>query len=324
MTSEVYASVDLGGTNIKVALGYADGTLLCTESRPTHSYEGPERVLDRIGKLVEELCHSQERKIAALGMAVPGLIDFANGRTLFLPNLPGKWRNVPVRDVLEPRLGCPVRMLNDVRTATLGEFCFGHGRTANTMAFFAIGTGIGGGVVIDHKLHLGKLGAAGELGHIIIDPDGRRCGCGNRGCLETLASAPAIVGEGVRLLLTGIAPKLHELTGGEASRVTTKTMAEAARAGEETVAEAIQRAATYLGIAAVNVAAALEPDMIVLGGGVAQMGELLREPVERTIRERVKMIPSEGIAVKLSQVGDQAGTLGGIALAAQMGGMDVR
>jgi len=317
VTSEVYASVDLGGTNIKAALGTVDGKILAADSRPTLSHEGPDGVLGRIAELVDDLGSRVGCRAAALGMAVPGLIDFQNGRTLFFPNFPGKWRNVPVRDFLAPRLGCPVYLLNDVRTHTLGELCFGHGRTAKTMVLFAVGTGIGGGVAIDGRLHMGPFGAAGELGHQILIPDGLRCGCGNRGCLETLASAPAIVGEGVRLMLTGIAPKLHELAGGDPGRVTTKTMAEAALAREETVAEAIDRAATYLGIAAVNVVVTLHPDLIVLGGGVAQMGELLREPVERTIRQRIGMLPTDCVAVKLSQLGEQAGTLGGIALAAR-------
>lgn len=319
MTEKVYASVDLGGTNTKAALGTAEGRILCADSRPTLSYEGPDAVLGRIAGLVEELCRRARCGVAGLGIAVPGLIDFKNGRTLFFPNFPGKWRDVPVRDCLAPRLGCPVYMLNDVRTATLGELCFGHGRTARDFVLFAVGTGIGGGVVIDGRLHLGPLGAAGELGHHIILPDGPRCGCGNRGCLETLASAPAIVGEGVRLLLSGMAPKLHEFVEGDPGQVTPKTMAEAARAGDETVAEAICRAAEYLGIAAVNIVVTLHPELIVLGGGVAQMGELLREPVEQTIRRRVGMLPTDGVAVRLSPLGDQAGALGGLALAAQGG-----
>jgi len=320
MSDAIYASIDLGGTNIKAALGTADGRILMADSRPTLAYEPPEAVLGRIAELVEDLCRRAACRVSGLGMGVPGLIDFVAGRTLFFPNFPGNWRDVPVRDFLAPRLGCPVYLLNDVRTATLGELCFGHGRAAKTMVLFAVGTGIGGGVVLDGRLHLGPLGAAGELGHHIILPDGPRCGCGNRGCLETLASGPAIVAEGVRLLRTGMAPKLHELVEGDADRVTTKTMAEAALAGEQTVAEAIRRAAEYLGIAAVNTVVTLHPDLIVLGGGVAQMGELLREPVERTVRERVGMFPTDGVAVKLSQLGDQAGALGGIALAAQ-GGM---
>jgi glucokinase len=212
-----------------------------------------------------------------------------------------------------------VYLLNDVRTATLGELTFGHGRTACTMAFFALGTGIGGGIAIDRKLRLGPLGAAGELGHQIILPDGPRCGCGNRGCLETLASGPAIAAEGVRLMLTGLAPRLHDLTAGDASRVTAKEMVEAARAGDANVREAIIRAAQYLGIGVVNVAVAIHPDLIVLGGGVAQIGDLLFDTVRQTLRERVGMFPIDDIQIKPSQLGENAATVGGIALALEGG-----
>jgi glucokinase len=320
MSTAVYASVDLGGTNLKAALGTADGTVLCSDSRPTLSYEGPQGVLDRMAGLVAELAQRQGVALAGVGIAVPGLIDLKAGRTRFMPNFPGKWRDVAVRDILAPRLQCPIYLLNDVRTATLGELCYGHGRTVQSMAFFSVGTGIGGGVVLDGRLRLGRWGAAGELGHHTILPDGPRCGCGNRGCLEALAAAPAIVGEGVRLMASGQAPKLYELTGGDLSRVTPESMAVAARDGEATVAEAIRRAAEYLGIAAANVVVTIHPELIVLGGGVAQMGELLREPVERTVRERVGMLPAEEIQVRLSLLGDRAGTLGGLALAAR-GGM---
>jgi glucokinase len=319
LSNEIYASVDLGGTSIKAALGTADGTVLCDDSQPTLSYDGPKCVLDRMAGLVERLCQRQGVPVAAVGISVPGLADLEQGRTIFLPNMPGKWRDVPVRDVLAARLGCPIYLLNDVRMAALGELTYGHGRGANTMVFFAVGTGIGGGVVIDGKLRLGPCGAAGELGHQVLMPDGPRCGCGNRGCLETLAAAPAIIGEGVRLMHTGLATKLYEIVGGEASRVTPATMAAAALAGDEAVREAIERAAIWLGIAAVNVVVTLHPDLIVLGGGVAGMGEMLREPVERTIRQRVGMVPPESVAVRLSLLGDRAGALGGLALAAKGG-----
>jgi glucokinase len=322
MTEAVYASVDLGGTNLKAALGTADGNLLCSDSRPTLSYEGPEGVLTRMAELVQELCRRQGASVAGVGIAVPGLIDLKRGRTRFMPNFPGKWRDVPVRDFLAPHLKCPIYLLNDVRTATLGELCYGHGREFCSMAFFSVGTGIGGGIVLDGRLRLGPWGAAGELGHHTILPDGPRCGCGNHGCLEAVAAAPAIVGEGVRLMLSGQAPKLYELTEGEPARVTPETMAAAARAGEATIAEAIERAACYLGIAAANVVVTVHPDLIVLGGGVAQMGELLRAPVERTIRERIGMLPAEEIQVRLSMLGDRAGTLGGLALAARGGTLE--
>jgi glucokinase len=315
----VYASVDLGGTNIKCALGNESGEILYSDSTPTLSHQGPPAVLERIAELVLALSEKAGNKPAALGMGCPGLVDIRNGVTKFFPNLPTKWRDVPVRDILSPAIGCPVYLLNDVRTMALGELTFGHGRTAETMVFFALGTGIGGGIAIDRKLRLGPLGAAGELGHQIILPDGPRCGCGNRGCLETLASGPAIAAEGIRLMQTGLAPRLHELTAGDASRVTTKEMAEAASAGDANVREAIIRAAQYLGIGVVNVVVALHPDLVVLGGGVAQIGDLLFDTVRQTLRERVRMFPTEDIWIKPSQLGDNAGTLGGIALAMKGG-----
>ncbi len=317
--AEIYASVDLGGTFIKAALGRADGTLVASDSVPTQSHEGPERVLDRIAALVEQLCSATDSRPEALGMAVPGLADLAAGATKFLPNLPTNWRDVPVRQILQPKVRCPVYLLNDVRMATLGELTFGHGRCGGTMAFFAIGTGIGGGVAVDGKLRLGPLGAAGELGHQTILPDGPRCGCGNRGCLETLASGPALVAEGVRLMLSGLAPKLHELTEGNASRITPKEMAAAAQSGDENVRDAIVRAAGYLGIGVANVVVVLHPDLVVLGGGVAQIGDLILDTVRETVRRRVGMFPTDGVRIVPSMLGDQAGALGGIALAARGG-----
>ena len=316
---KLYASVDLGGTAIKCALCRENGDVVVGASVPTHSHEGPHAVLVRIAELVLRLAKDAGAMPAALGMGCPGLVDLPNGVTKFFPNLPTNWRDVPAAATLCSALGCPAYLLNDVRMATLGELTFGHGRTARTMAFFALGTGIGGGIAIDGKLRLGPLGAAGELGHMTILPDGPRCGCGNRGCLETLASGPALAAEGVRLLGTGLAPKLYELTGGDAAKVTTKTMAEAACAGDARVEEAIVRAGEYLGIAAVNTIVCLHPDLIVLGGGVAGIGELLFESVRRTIRERLGMIPAEGVEVKPSLLGERAGVIGGLVLAMRNG-----
>ena len=214
--------------------------------------------------------------------------------------------------MLAAQVGCPSHLLNDVRTATLGELMFGRGRQANTMAFFAIGTGIGGGVVVDGKLRLGPLGAAGELGHQIILPDGPRCGCGNRGCLEALASAPAIAAEGVRLLLSGQAPKLHEIVGGDRRATSApETMAQAAREGDARVAEAIVRAAEYLGIGVANVVVTLHPDLVVLGGGAAAIGDLLFDTVRATVARRIGMFPTDGVRIEPSLLGDKAGVVGG-------------
>lgn len=319
MTRELYASVDLGGTKIACAFGDAEGHIVVEDRAPTESYEGPENVIKRIARLINDLAEKAGQRPAAVGMAVPGLADLPNGVTLFLPNLPGQWRNVPVRDLLAPQVGCPVYLLNDVRAATLGELTFGHGKTAKTMAFFALGTGIGGGIAIDGKLRLGPLGAAGELGHLIIEPDGPLCGCGNRGCMEALASGPAITAEGVRLMLIGQAPKMYEMVEGDYSKVTPKVMAEAAAAGDEPIKQAIVRAAEYLAIGICNVIVTIHPDLVVLGGGVANIGALLFDTVRATVKKRVRMIPPETVRIEPSLLGDRAGTLGGIALAMKQG-----
>ena len=315
----IFASVDLGGTNLSVLLAEEDGRVIAEARQPTLSHEGPLAVLERTAAMVDGLATQTGSRPVALGMGVPGLADLALGITKFLPNLPTQWRDVPVRATLEPKLGCPIHLLNDARAATLGELEFGRGRDARTMVFFTLGTGIGGGVVIDRQLRLGPLGAAGEIGHQTIVPDGPLCGCGNRGCLETLASGPAMTAEGVRLLLSGNAPKLHEICGGDVARVSPATMCSAAHAGEASVAAVLQRAAEWLGLGAANLVTILHPELIVLGGGVAELGDLLIVPMRETIRRRVGMFPTHDLRIEPSVLGDKAGLMGGIALARRGG-----
>jgi glucokinase len=311
----VYAGVDLGGTTIHAALATRAGDILCQETIPTESHAGPVAVLKRIAELVRVLAARIQADPQAVGMGVPGLVDVASGTTRFLPNLPTQWRDVEAGRILSEQLGCPVRLLNDVRIATLGELTYGHGREAQSLVFLALGTGIGGGVAVDGQLRLGPLGAAGELGHLTILPDGPLCGCGNRGCLETLASGPAIIGEAVRLLKTGLAPRLFDLVQGDAGRVSPKEIAAAAQAGDAAVQDSLRRASEYLGIGVANVIVTLHPDLVVFGGGVAQMGDVLLEPVRETVRRRVRMFPSETVRIEISQLGDRAGVLGAVALA---------
>jgi glucokinase len=321
MAETLYASMDLGGTKVACAFGTAEGRVVAERTIPTASHEGPRAVLHRIAGLVNAMADEVGAAPVAAGMGVPGLCDVALGITRFLPNLPTQWRDVPVCDVLAPQIGCPVYLLNDVRTATLGELTYGHGRgRATTMVFFALGTGIGGGVVVDGKLRLGPLGAAGELGHQIVQPDGPLCGCGNRGCLETLASGPAISAQGMWLLASGRAPALHALVDGDPGRITPREMAQAAEAGDEAVRDALLRAAEFLGIGVANVVVTLHPDLVVLGGGVAQIGDLLFDAVRETVRRRVRMFPVDDIRILPSLLGNRAGMLGGLALAAR-GGM---
>jgi glucokinase len=221
-----------------------------------------------------------------------------------------------VADRLSAAVGCPVFLLNDARMAALGELWFGQGRGAKTMVVFTVGTGIGGGVVIDRKLRLGALGAAGEIGHQTILPDGPLCGCGNRGCLETLAGGPALIGAGVRLMKSGHAPRLYDMVEGSADRVTPGLMAKAAAAGDSSVREELLRAARMLGIGVSNVIVVLYPELVVLGGDVAnEIGPLLIDTVRREVRERVRLFPVDKVRIESSALQEKAGLWGGIALA---------
>lgn len=316
---KVYGSVDLGGTTTAGMVATAHQNVVARQAIPTHAYEGPEAVLHRVAALITDLARESGEQLEAVGMGLPGLLDLADGVVEFLPNLYTHWRGVSVRDVLSSRIGCPVYVLNDARMATLGELTYGRGRGVETMAFFTLGTGIGGGVVVGGELHLGRLGTAGELGHQTILPEGPRCGCGNRGCLETLASGPAIAAEGLRLLLSGQAPGLFDVVAGDPARVTPREMARAAEAGDAAVREALVRAAEYLGIGVANVVSVLHPEMVVLGGSVASIGSLLFETVRNVVRERVGMFPTEDVRIEPSLLGDRAGAWGGIALAARGG-----
>lgn len=310
----IYLGCDLGGTNIKAGLVEVDrGEIIHGGMSPTIAREGPEAVIGRIADLMERVIEESEvarGEIRGIGTSAPGILDLEAGRTLFLPNLPGQWRDVPLRDRLEARLGLPVWLLNDVRAITLGEWTFGAGRGVETMACFAIGTGVGGGLVIDGRLHLGIGGTAGELGHQTIDYNGPLCGCGNRGCLEVYASGPAITTMGVKAVVQGLTTTIGERVGYDLNRINPRVIAEAAEDGDEIAAGIFEKVGAYVGYAAANVLATVGPRKVVIAGGVAQAGDLLLEPIRRTLRERVFIMPVEEVAVVPAELGSDAGIMG--------------
>jgi glucokinase len=311
-----YGGIDVGGTYIKAAVVTSGGKVTAEDRIPTNSYDGHEAVLDRASALLLGLASTSQISLAAVGVALPGLVDHARGLSRFLPNLHTQWRDVPVTAILSARLGGPVRILNDARAATLGELHFGRGRgrTNVTMAYLGLGTGVGGGVVVDGALRLGPFGAAGELGHQTVLPDGPRCGCGNQGCLEVVASGPAISSEGIRLLRSGQAPTLRDIVEGDATKVSPSTMA-AAASGDPQIADALRRAARYIGIGISNVIVAIHPELVVIGGGVSAVGNLLIDTARDTVRSRVGILPAESVEITVSAMGTRSGVLGAAALA---------
>lgn len=305
---------DLGGTNLRAAVVNVEtGDVLHRKSIPTLARDGHETVMERMADLflgVIEESGMKKDDIGGIGIGVPGVLDLEKGMTLFLPNLPGTWPHVPLRDTIARLTGLSTALLNDVRSITNGEWRFGAGRGVDTVAVFAIGTGIGGGLVINGQLHLGIGGTGGELGHTTIDFNGPRCGCGNYGCVEAYASGPAIAAMGMKAVSQGLTTKIADLCEYDLNRITPKLIAQAAQAGDEIAKDIYEKAGFSLGIAAANICASIGPRRIVIGGGVAQAGELLLDPIRRTIRERVHIMPVEQVEVFQSQLGNNAGMIG--------------
>src|SRR5215213_4939384 len=302
-----YIGCDLGGTNLRAAIvDVENGTVLHQMSIPTLAREGHASVMKSMAGLflqIIEVTGMQKKEIGGIGIGVPGVLDLEKGETLFLPNLPGTWPHVPLRDTITEHTGLPTTLLNDVRSITHGEWRFGAGRGVDTVAVFAIGTGIGGGLVINGELHLGIGGTGGELGHTTVDYNGPICGCGNRGCLEAYASGPAIAAMGLKAVTQGLTTRIADLCENDLNRVTPELIARAAQAGDEIAKDIYERAGFYLGIAAANVCVTIGPRRIIIGGGVAQAGDLLMGPIRRTLRARVTVIPIEQVEVVQSQLG---------------------
>ena len=309
-----YIGCDLGGTNLRAAIVDVEtGTVLHHLSLPTLAREGHDAVMKRMADLFLQVIQSARMKkedIGGIGIGVPGVLDLEKGETLLLPNLPGTWPHVPLRDTIQKLTGLPTKLLNDVRAITYGEWRFGAGRGLDTVAVFAIGTGIGGGLVINGQLHLGIGGRGGELGHTMIDYNGPRCGCGNYGCLETYASGPAIAAMGMKAVAQGMTTRIAKLCEYDLNRITPELIANAARLGDEIAQSIYEKAGFYIGIAAANVCASVGPRRIIIAGGVAQSGDLLFEPIRRTIRERVFVMPVEQVEIVSSQLGSNAGVIG--------------
>ncbi len=320
----MFAGIDLGGTKIAVAVvDTASGRVLARAQGPTDSQAGPQSVLGRMADLVRVACADGAIPLPSLdgiGLGVPGVFDSRTGHTQFLPNLQGAWRDVPAGPGLAAKLGRPVWLINDARAFVLAEATLGAGRGHATVVGLTLGTGVGGGIALAGRLFLGIDGTAGEFGHMTLAPDGPACTCGNRGCLETYASGKAIQALATQQLASGQPSRLLDLAGGSSDRVTPELVGAAAREGDEVALAVLQRVTTYLGVGVANIVTTVSPDCVVLGGSVANLGELLLEPIRVAVRERCRATPVERIRIVQSLLGADAGALGAAIWAAQHAG----
>ncbi len=312
-----YLGIDLGGINIGIGIVDDEGKLCKFTSVLTEIDPGPEHVVQQIGEAAVNLMDGFEGGVSLAGMGAPGPLDTSTGLVLEMPNF--GWENVELGRMMEDELGIKTFIDNDANAAAFGEWWVGAGIGARTLVCFTLGTGVGGGIVLNGDVFRGASDAAAEFGHIIVQPNGRKCGCGKTGCLEAYASATAIAARARALAETGESAPLLELAGGDVSRITSELVSKAARGGDWLSCGIMEEAGRYLAIGISNVMNTLNPDVIVIGGGVAAAGDLIFVPLKKLVRELTFDILNRSVRIVPAKLGIEAGTVGAAGIARKRG-----
>lgn len=301
--------IDVGGTNVKLALVNDKGNILYSNSVPTRAEMGYEYTVNNIKQAIKDLmAETKASNIEGIGFDFPGQIDYKNGIVRLAPNIPG-WVNIPIVQIIEDEFKIPTRIDNDVHCAALGELNFGAGKGCENFICMTVGTGIGSGIVINGKLVRGASNAAGELGHIKLQMhDGPICGCGDTGCLEAFASGPSIVAMAEDYIRGGKSTKFREMANG--GQITPYIVCEAAKAGDPVAQRIFTIMGEYIGVGLASVVNLLNPEKIIIGGGVADAGEILLEPLTETLKKRAMKIAGSAVEVVPAQLGNTAGVIG--------------
>jgi glucokinase len=308
--------VDLGGTSINVGVvPYDGGTVLGMRSMPTESDRGAKFVVDRMIGMIRAAMRDarhegglDENAFIGIGLGSPGPLDRKTGTVINTPNL--GWRNFPLRDLVANAIGLEAELDNDANCATVGEWWQGAGRGTRTLIGVTLGTGIGGGIVLDGRVFHGVTDVAGEIGHMSIDSTGRKCKCGNYGCLEAYASGPAIAARAIEGLESGEPSLLSSLVDGNLERLTAETVYEAILAGDLYAKEVMRETTKFLGAGLANLINILNPEMVVISGGVTRAGDVLFEPVRAEVRRRAFKHAAENCRIVSSTLGGIAGVIG--------------
>jgi len=312
-------AIDLGGTKIIAAIISNQGRVITREYYLTLAEEGPQLVIKRTLSAIDRLLSLgkiDSSQLNSISIAAAGAIDFGKGLVTLSPNLPG-WYDIPLRDLIKEKYRVNTLLINDASAAALGEHRFGAGKGVNNLILLTLGTGIGGGIIINGKLYSGPCGSAGEIGHMTIDVNGPRCSCGNIGCLEMLASGTAVAREAIKRIRQGERSSLTEIVEGKIESITAEKVEVAAQGGDSLALEVILKAANYLGVGLVNLVNIFNPEMIIVGGGMAKMGNLLLDPAKQVVRERAFQLPAQAVRIVPAQLGDDAGVLGAAVFAFQ-------
>lgn len=313
MPQRLYVGLDVGGTSMKAGVVDDSGRVSGEASLPTEPERGQDIGLETMAACIHQAIDAAGTTlgaITAIGVATPGSMDIPAGLILEPPNLK-PWRNVPVRDYIARTFGKPTAFQNDANAAAFGEFWVGAAKDVRSLVLFTLGTGIGGGIIIDGRILEGAQSHGGELGHTKIQAiDGRLCGCGRRGCLEAYGSATAVV------------QRTHEALAGRASALsgefTSRDVFEAAAAGDELSREIVDRTAYYLGVGAANAMHTTNPEMICFGGGMAGAGRPLLDAIRRYACELAFALPAKNTRIELAVLGGDAGFIGAAGCAREL------
>ena len=310
---------DLGGTKMLAMVFDPDFNRLGQKKRKTKADRGAATVVARMIETVDDACADagiERDQLAAIGIGSPGPLDPYDGVIIHTPNL--GFRDFPLRKKMRDEFHVPVVLDNDVNVGTYGEFHFGAGRGLRHVLGLFPGTGIGGGLILDGRIYRGSTGSAGEIGHMILQPDGPLCGCGQRGCLEALASKTSLAKEAVAAASRGRAPTVQEDAGTDLSKARSKALARAFRSGDADMCKAVNHAARYLGIAMANAVNLLNPECIILGGGLVEaMPNVFVDTARDSMREHAMAFPVQDVQVKPAELEDDAVPFGAAKLAAE-------
>jgi len=310
--------VDLGGTNIVCAIVNYQGKIVNRLKVPTFAERGKEATIKRIIKTIHENIVQSNialDDIIGIGIGAPGPLDTKRGVINFAPNLPG-WRDVPLKKILEVEFSMKVVLENDANAAAWGERCFGIGRGVDNLVCFTLGTGIGGGIIIDSKIYHGSNYGAAELGHMTVNKDGPRCNCGNYGCLEAYSSATGIKNRIKSRIKEGIKSDFLNFDSDDEllDSIRLKSIFETARKGDKLTKDIVEEAISYLGIAIANMANILNPEMVVLVGGITNEGDKLLIPLKEEVKKRAFYSNYKSLKIVIGELGGNAGVLGAAAL----------
>lgn len=309
--------LDLGGSKISTAVVNRQGEMLSRDHSLTPAARGPEAV---IKAMVESMSTALIRaslttaQLEAISIGAPGLSNPETGVVFTSPHLPG-WQDVPLRQIIEDKMGVRTLLINDANAAALGEMYFGAAKGARNFICITFGTGIGGGIVIDGNIYAGSLGTAGEIGHMTIDTNGPRCDCGNTGCWETLASGTALAREARQQIAAGAETSILAQAAGDIDKVTAEVVHAAARQGDALAKELIAQISYYIGIGLANLINIFNPELMVIGGGLSNIGDMLLEPAYRLAGERAYQAPFNCVRFARAQLGGNSGVIGAAAYA---------